>query len=464
MISPARAAAYEALRAVSSRRSDLPAVLSRVRARIKDERDRALMAEIATGALRWQGQLDFLIEHYAQRPLSRLDAEVVDILRLGLYQLLHLDRVPAAAAVSEAVALTRHAGKASAAGLVNAVLRAVARRRGALPLPARPAGTDAPELSSSGELREAALSYLSVTLSHPRWLAARWLDRHGFAATEASEQFNNAPAPLTLRVNRLKTDPERVAEALGRYDVAVVPTRYAPDGFVVVRGNPLHTPLAASGWFVVQDEASQLVALLGTCRPGQRVLDACASPGGKTTAMAAAMQNEGLLVAADIRARRIGLLRRAVVASGARCVRIAQADLRRPLPFESVFDVVVVDAPCSGLGTIRRDPEVRWRRTEFDLARFAAAQRDMLVNAARVVRVTGRMVYATCSSEPEENDAVVEAFLGTHPSFRRVDPRDAASPLASGLLAVLDEDGYLRTSPAAHGLEAFFGAVLQRER
>jgi 16S rRNA (cytosine967-C5)-methyltransferase len=464
MISPARIAAYHALRAVSARRSDLPAALARARLGMDDERDRALAAQLATGTLRWQGQVDYLIEHYARRPLERLDPEVVDILRLGIYQLLHLNRVPAAAAVSDAVALTRRAGKTSAASFVNAILRTVSRGRRSLPLPARPAEIDETAHPLPGVLREAALAYLSVTLSHPRWLAARWLDRHGFAVAEEWERFNNAPAPLTLRLNRLKTDPGRLIDAFARESVTVAPARYAPDGFVVVRGRPLDTPLATTGWYFVQDEASQLVALLGTCRPGERVLDACASPGGKTTAMAAAMHDQGLLVAADARARRVGLLRRTVVASGAHCVRIAQADLSHPLPFGTVFDMVLVDAPCSGLGTIRRDPEVRWRRAESDLSRFATAQLEMLANAAQVVRVAGRVVYATCSSEPEENDAVVEAFLRTNRSFCRIDPRSAAGELAPGLAAVLDDAGYLRTSPATHRLEAFFGAVLRRER
>ena len=190
--------------------------------------------------------------------------------------------------------------------------------------------------------------------------------------------------------------------------VVVRPARFAPDGFLVEEGHPLSGAGFDEGWFVVQDEASQLVALLAGTHPGPRVLDACASPGGKTTAIAAAMNDTGLLVACDVRSRRVELLRRTVAASGASRVRIVQADLLTPLPFGEVFDCVLVDAPCSGLGTLRRDPDIRWRRRESDLAPLAEAQLVMLGHAAEAVAPGGRLVYATCSSEPEENEAVAD--------------------------------------------------------
>lgn len=446
MISPARVAAYEVLRAVNTRKADLPAALARRRVGLEDERDRALAGEIATGTLRWMAELDHLVAHFARRPVDRLDPEVLDVLRLGAYQLLHLDRVPAAAAVDDAVRLTRRAGKASAAGFVNGVLRAISRNRGRLPLPTR----DDP------------LEYLSITLSHPLWLAARWLDRYGLEAAAAWMAFNNRPAPLTLRVNTLKTSPDALAEALARSGVAVRRTRYAPHGLIVERGNPLTTPLAGEGLFLVQDEASQLVTRLAGVRPGWRVLDACAAPGGKATAMAADMADRGLIVAADVRARRIELLRRTVAASGATSIRLARADLERPLPFRAPFDCVVVDAPCSGLGTIRRDPDIRWRRHEGDLAALATAQLTMLGHAAEVVRPGGRLVYATCSSEPEENEDVVRSFLAARPDFVSAHLGAGGRDLAGGLEAVLNEAGHLRTYPHVHGLEAFFGALMVR--
>lgn len=461
MPSAPRLAAYHALQAVESRRLDLPSALVRARSTLNDERDRALVVEIAAGTLRWQAQLDFLIAHFGHRRVSRLDPEVLTILRLSAYQLLHLTRIPAAAATNEAVTLTRTVRKTSAAGFVNAVLRSIWRARGNLPLPSRPTDEVVGRIATDPAARAATLDYLSVSLSHPRWLANRWLARYGFEATVRWEEFNNAPAPLTVRANTLKTTPADLARQLREHHVVTRPTAYAPDGLLVRDGNPLRTPLADLGVFFVQDEASQLVGVLSAARPGERVLDCCASPGGKTTAMAAAMRDNGLIVAADVRARRIDLLRHTVEGSGAQSIRIVQCDAQQPLPFrDAPFDLVLIDAPCSGLGTIRRDPEIRWRRQESDLAPLAAVQVLMLEHAARIVRPGGRLVYATCSSEPDENDEVVVRFLAAHPDFSVVDVRSGHS--CPGLAAVLDARGMLRTSPAAHGLEMFFGAVLRR--
>ena len=451
MIAPARAAAYEILRAVNgSAKSgaspeDLPAALARVRATLSDERDRALAGEIATGTLRWQAAFDHVVSVFAKRPISRLDPEVVDILRLTIFQLLHLTRVPASAAVDDAVNLTKKVGKRSAAPLVNAILRRVSRERAALPLPPPDAGS-----------RDAALDYLSIALSHPRWLAARWLDRYGFAAAEAWCLFDNAPAALTLRANRVKTTPEALAADLRRHGVTTHPARFAPDGLIVEDGNPLRTPLANTGAFVVQDEASQLVAFMTGVVPGERALDACASPGGKTTAMAALMNDTGTIVAADVRPRRVRLLAETVRRSGARNVHVVQADATGPLPFARTFDCILVDAPCTGLGTLRRDPDIRWRRTEEDLTSASAYQVRLLDTLAASVRPGGRLVYATCSSEPDENDDVVARFLVAHPEFALSRPRG----LPPAVEPLVDAEGRLRTLPPRDRLEAFFAAAL----
>ena len=450
MIAPARVAAFEVLLAVSAGRADLPTAIASARASLQDDRDRALAAEIATGVQRARAALDHLIVQYSKRPLERLDAEIVEILRLSAYQLLHLTRVPASAVVDDAVNLAGKAGKRSAAGFVNGVLRTISRTRASLPLPTRPA--DPAD-------RHAVLDYFSITLSHPRWLAERWLARLGFDAAEAWLLFNNRPAPLTLRTNTLLVSPADLRTRLAEREIVVTPGLYAPGALVVESGNPLRDSSAAEGWFVVQDEASQLVTLLAGPRPGARVLDTCASPGGKATALAAGVEKGGYVVACDLRTRRMELLRQTVVRTRADRVWLVQTDVLSPLPFGAPFDCVIVDAPCSGLGTLRRDPDIRWRRLEHDLVPLADAQTRMLANAAALVAPGGRLVYATCSSEPEENEAIAAAFLNRAPDFAAVDAR-LAHPLLSPDL--VDAGGHLRTSPERHALEAFFGAVFKR--
>ena len=447
MIAPARIAAYDILLALSAGRSDLPSAIAQERSSLKDERDRALAAEIATGVQRWRSTLDHLVEHFSKRRIERLDPEVVEILRLSAYQLLHLTRVPAAAVVNDAVDLAGKVGKKSAAGLVNAVLRAVSRRRASLPLPPRPA-----DLSDRG----AAIDYLSVTMSHPRWLAERWYDRLGFDTSAQWMTFNNMPAPVALRANRMLVTRDELQGRLADLEIATTPGRFAPDALIVTAGHPLREAGPAAGLFVVQDEASQLVSLLAGATPGPLVLDTCASPGGKTTALAAAAGLDGRVIACDVRDQRILLLRRTVERARAGNVAIVQADLLAPLPFRAPFDCVLVDAPCSGLGTLRRDPDIRWRRQMADLAPLAADQIRMLCRAADVVRRGGRLVYATCSSEPEENEQVVNQFLRLSTGFTEVDARTVHPQLPA---ALVDDRGHLRTSPDRHDLEVFFGAV-----
>lgn len=460
MVAPARLAALDVLRALESGQVTAGEALARARARLTSDRDRALASEIVLGTLRWRAALDELIGQAASRPLARIDPEILHVLRLSAYQLLHLTRVPASAVVDDGVSLAkRKAGRASA-GFVNAVLRTLLRRRRRLELPRRPDLGDVRDSSA----RERALQYLSVTLSHPRWLVERWFDRVGLAAAEQWARFNNGPAPLTLRANRHRISREELAARLAGEGVRTVATRFAPHGLTVVSGRPGSTPLAGQGLFVVQDEASQLITLLLGAQPGQRLLDACAAPGSKTLALVGEIRDQGLIVASDVRPRRIALLAATIREAGTASVRLVRADVRRPLPFLAPFDGALLDAPCSGLGTLRRDPDIKWRRRSSDLVAFSQAQSTMLANVAQTVRPGGRVVYATCSSEPDENEEVVAAFLADDPRFGRVDLARHPEAVPGLPRPVIDEHGYFRTLPHVHGLEAFFGAVLERQR
>jgi 16S rRNA (cytosine967-C5)-methyltransferase len=426
MIAPARRAACDALLAHGASGTDLAAAVAAVRSGLTEPRDQTLLTELVSGTVRMRGAIDHQLALRCSRPLDALDAVVLTSLRLGAFQLMYLDRVPASAAVNDAVALTRRAGKTSAGGMVNAVLRALSRDRETLVWP------DAPEPVA-----------LAVRHSHPEWLVERWLVRYGSERTRQWLAFNNEAPQLCLATNRLHGTRDELAERLLAEGVATEPTRRARHGLVVVSGPALSTGAFREGRFVVQDEASQLISELGAITPGQRVLDLCAAPGGKTVALAARCAPGGRVVACDVRPRRVRLLRATLRRTGRTEVAVVQVAASGDLPFSAeAFDAVVVDAPCSGLGTLRRDPDIRWGRRAEDLPRLAAAQRGLMHRAAVLVKPGGQLIYSTCSSEPEENEAVVAAFLAAAPAFR----------------LVLEH----RTLPPDDRLEAFYGAVIAR--
>jgi len=341
--------------------------------------------------------------------------------------LLYLSRQPVSAIINDAVELTRRSGKSSAAGLTNAVLRALARDRESLTWPSR----------------ENLSEHLSIVHSHPVWLVERWIERYGINETEAWLTFNNQPAPLCLTVNRRLLTREALAEELAADHVTTRPTGRAAHGLVVIEGRALATRAFREGRFVVQDEASQLIGELVLPAAGATVLDLCASPGGKTLTISADVGATGMVVASDVRPPRVRLLASTLARCRVPNTRVVHVPAAGPLPFQAgVFDAVLIDAPCSGLGTVRRDPDIRWRRSADDLPRFAVAQRELLDRAADLVKPGGRLIYSTCSSEPEENEAVVASFLRDHPQFT--------------------QERRHETLPFRDQLEAFFAAVLRR--
>lgn len=427
MIAAARRAAVDALAEIDGGGLDMGSAIARVRKTLSDERDRALLLEIVSGTLRMQAAIDYQLAARVSRPLAKLDAAVLRVLRMSAFQLIYLSRLPGSAVIHDAVELTRRAGKSSAAGLTNAVLRAVSRDRESLSWPPR----------------EPLIDHLSIVHSHPRWLVERWVDRYGEKATESWLAFNNQAAPMCLAVNRLLTDRNALRAELAAAGVTTEPTLRAANGLRVIDGRPLNAAAFAEGRFIIQDEASQLIVELADVQTGDRVLDLCASPGGKTVALAAAVGQSGTVVAVDVRPNRVQLLMRTIERCGLMNVEVVHGPADSPLPFEAEeFALVLVDAPCSGLGTVRRDPDIKWRRSAADLATFAAAQRDLLNRSADLVRRGGTLIYSTCSSEPEENDEVVAAFVRDHPAF-------------------IPERTH-QTLPFRDGLEAFFGSVLRR--
>jgi 16S rRNA (cytosine967-C5)-methyltransferase len=472
MISPARQAAFDALRLIAAGQTELGHALNRTRDPLTDPRDRALATDLVLGTLRSRAALDYQLQQFSARPLSRLDEPVLDSLRLAAYQILYLSRLPISAVVNDAVSMIKASRVRSAAPFANAVLRRLAGSRSGLKWPSRP------EVSSGDARRDALLEFLSITYSHPPWLVNRWLERHGEAVTEEWLRFNNQAPAITLATNRLRTTRDELAARLLAEDVRTVPTAFATQGLTVVAGPVLKTRTFREGYCLIQDEASQLVAELVDAEGAQSVLDACASPGGKTIALAAQVdmtgemtedmtaasafrQNKGRVVATDVRRRRIRLLVETLQRCQAQSVRAVQVSATDALPFlEGAFDRVLVDAPCSGLGTVRRDPDIRWRRTESDFQILSQQQRELLRRVAPMVSVGGRIIYSTCSSEPDENEEVVTAFLAEHADFS-VLPIASLPRLSSAVRSLSTAAGFFRSQPTV-GLEAFFGAVLER--
>ena len=448
-MTPARLAAARVLVSLDRGRTTLSAEVERERPELADPRDQGLFLELAAGTTRWRAELDARLAVRLHRPLDELTPELRAILRLAAYQLHHLDRVPAHAIVHESVETARALHQERAAGFVNGVLRSLVRAG------RRPAGL--PSRPADPSRTDAALSYLSVTLSHPRWLAARWLARVGFDACERWCLFNNAPPELTARA--IGGDADAMVARLQQEGVDAAPGRFVPGAIRLPAGALGRLSPETRRGLLIQDEGSQLVACLAGARPGERVLDVCASPGGKTVMLAEAVRPNGLVVAGDVRPARVALLRETLSRAGAQGFVVA-LDAEAGLPFGASFDRVLLDAPCSGLGTIRRDPDIKWSRQPEDLPRLAAAQAAMLAHAAGTVRPGGALIYATCSSEPEENERVVDEFLAATGVFTLAPFPSAGA--SAGAAVALDEKGRLRTQPFTHGLDAFFAALLVR--
>jgi 16S rRNA (cytosine967-C5)-methyltransferase len=404
---------------------------------VVEPRDGALFTRLVYGTETWRGRLDWTLARLARRPLADLTPSVRAALRLGLFQLLMLDRVPAHAAVDTTVTLVKQFAGAGAGSFANAVLRGFLR-----------SGEDAfPDAERQPDL------HLAVRWSHPEWLVRLWRAELGDERTKALLAANAEPAPTVVRVDPDVTSRDAIIARLEARGVAAQTTAYAPYGLVVQA--PVSAIAGESG-LTLQGEASQLVVDVLDPRPGERVLDLCAAPGGKTGAIAARTAPAAVVAGDRSRAG----MRRVAALPAARAGRVHAlvADAVQ-VPLRAAFDAVLVDAPCSGLGTLRAHPEIRWRRQPADLEQLAARQDVILASAAALVRPGGRLVYSTCTVARAENEQVVERFLAGHPEFRCADAR---SHLAAAARPLVAEDGLLRTSPDVGGLDGFFAARLER--
>jgi len=448
-LSGARAVALDTLLSVERTQAFADDALDHALSRSTlDSRDRALALELVYGVLRHRSTLDWRLDHVATKSMAKLPVRVRMALRLGAYQLLHLDRIPPSAAVNESVALMKTGGaSAHWPGFVNAVLRAMTRA----PAPPWPDPAADP------------VRALSVRHACPAWLAERWIARFGVRDAEALCLATTVIPPLTIRVNTMKTTREAVEARLAELGVAARPTRISPVGLVLDKcGSVAELPLFHDGAFYVEDEAAQLVAPLLDPRPGERVLDACAAPGGKSTHLAALMQNHGELVAVDTSAARLRLLEDNCRRLDIAIVQSVRADAAAGLPKElreRPFDRILVDAPCSGLGVLRRHPEGKWRKAADALAAHQAIQRQVLQGACSLLRPGGVLVYSTCSSEPEENEQVIDQFCSAHKEFRRESVAPWLPPSGSSLTT---GRGELSTMQNHDSMDMFFAARLRK--
>ena len=458
-ISPARTIAFDVLRRVETQNAYADEVLrAELGTGVRTE-DAGLATELALGVLRWQRLLDFLTNRHLANVAKKLDAEVRIALRLGAYQLWFLERVPAHAAVHESVELVKRARKRSAAPLVNAVLRKMAKEADQLAKSRASIASFLPAGLSLGE-------QLGILYSHPTWLVERWLRNFGEDRTRALLEGNNRiPAVSCFVVNPQRADEARTSLQQARCVVA--PGLLLRDAWTLQGGNPAASDAVRRGWVAIQDEASQAVAHLLAVENGKTVLDLCAAPGGKTILLARAAGTQGRVIAVDLHAHRARAMAERLDTAGVRNVETVTLDGTQPLPFELQFDRILVDAPCSGTGTLARHPEIRWQLRVADLADLHLRQVQLLKNALANLAPNGRLIYSTCSLEPEENELVVnEALDRSHAEFRVVAARGALQGILREGVApesFIDADGFFRTLTSIHGTDGFFAAAIERK-
>ena len=450
MTGDARKTALFVLDALDKGRKTLDQVLKDVvdNSTLLSKRDRALLNAMVYGVLRWRNRLDWIIDHFSNTRIDKINPKILNTLRLGLFQIAYLNRIPASAAVNTSVEMAKMCGGPWVVRYVNALLRSAAREYKNVPFPD-------PEKDPSGAL--------AARESFPKWLIQRWLDRFGFEETKALCDAVNEIPPITVRINTLRTSREILIHALRGKAEKIQQTTYAPDGLSFLHpATPIHKMKPFDdGWFQVQDEAAQLVSLVLNPQPGETVLDACAGLGGKTGHIAQLMKNCGTVVAMDNNPEKLKRLESEMQRMGITTVSTVRHNLNNPIdknPYE-MYDRVLLDSPCSGLGVLRRNPDTKWSMSAKKFKYHKQRQKRFLDTLSKVVKPSGIIVYSVCSIEPEENEDVVKDFLNSHPIFDIVkDPEW----LPENIRSLIDQEGFLKTFPHRHNMNGFFVVCLKR--
>ncbi len=405
------------------------------------ELDASLATELTYGVLRWSIRLDWVIGSFSSIKAKKLERRVLNALRIGAYQLLFLTKVPPSAAINESVKLIKGGG-AKKAGFVNAILRRIDAERGSIILP---------------ELNKDPVRHISVLYSHPEWLVKRWAKRYGAEEALKLCMANQEIPPKAVRVNTLATTRDELIREFRGKGIEASKAAYSPDGIIIAGGRIE----AKDPRYYIQDQASQIIPYLLSLAPNEVVLDACSAPGGKTTHMAQLMRNAGAIYALDLNSARLKAVEESAKRLGAGMIKTAQADAEKPLPkgLPQVYDAILCDAPCSGLGVIRRTPDIKLKRKEGEIKELSERQKRILDNLAGYLKKGGRMVYSACTFEPEETDDNIKWFLEAHRDFVL---EDAKPFLLSSCGGLVDGKGFLRTFPHRHGMDGFFAARLRR--
>ncbi|HPD56205.1 MAG TPA: 16S rRNA (cytosine(967)-C(5))-methyltransferase RsmB [Smithellaceae bacterium] len=406
--------------------------------------DGKLLTYLVYGVLRNRGRLDWIIAALYRGEFENLDETVKNILRISLFQLTSSDRLPAFAVVNEAVKISNLISPQKSS-LVNALLRNYLRRGNNIPFPA-------PENGMA--------KYISVNYSHPSWLVNEWLNVFGPENTQSLCASNNELPPVTLRVNTLKISRAELIAKLSADGFHLAPTRHSPDGLIIHQGiqDAVKTEAFSAGFFRLQDEGAQCIAYLVVPEENSNVLDACAGSGGKTAHLAALMKNHGRILAIDKNPATIEELKKEARRLGVTCVEAYKMDLSYGLPdkLSGRFGFVLVDAPCSGTGTLRRNPEIKWRLQPEDIPKTVRRQKKILAEAARAVKNNGKLIYCTCSLLPQENENLIKEFMAQNSEF------SLCPPPADLDKSLFDGDGFYRTYPHIHNTDGFFAAALRR--
>jgi len=434
-VSPARVAAFEILTKIQTEKS-FSSVLLPVYEENLETKDRALCHELTLGILRNQIYLDKVIETLTDKKIEKLDLAVILALRIGLFQILLLDKIPARAAINESVNLVYRAKKSSAGNYVNAVLRRATREE--------------IELKFTDKLDE-----ISVKTSHPRWLCEKWFEQFGLEEISKLTRTNNNQPGLVFRLTK-KSD-QGTLSTVSKLGLEISESEFVDGAWKISKSNEILRLFADSGKIYFQDEASQLVGQMVNLRENESFLDICAAPGSKTTFINEKRKKENveLFVAGDFYEHRVRSLRENCARQGAENIKFVRYDAEASIPFaDESFDVVLLDAPCSGTGTIRHNPEIRYFLQPTDFAELGKKQLKILNNASKLVRKGGRLIYSTCSLEKEENELVIENFMGAGKNFRKVLP-DVSERF-------LTNKNFARTFPGRDNVDGFFIAVFEK--